>query len=122
MTILHVDNNKLSVHTTNNADGSVGYNRYEVKHLPSVDASPTGADPLVQAIIFQDGPPAKVGINGVTNEALLVMLIHRTAALNTKFPCEENFTAIAHMRAALSALESRTAKRVSRGVDGKEVE
>ena len=36
----------------------------------------------------------------------------------SKFACEENATAIKHLESALGALESRSAKRESRGVEG----
>lgn len=69
---------------------------------------------------FQWGGVAKHGINGLTNEAVLAVLIHRIGVLNEKFPCEQNELAIGNLRTALAVLESRTADRVKRGVEGKE--
>lgn len=37
------------------------------------------------------------------------------------YPCDENKVAIDHMTKALSFLEVRTKKRISRGVEGKQV-
>jgi hypothetical protein len=70
---------------------------------------------------FQRGGVADNGVNGVTNEALLAILIHRTKHLNGKFPCDENFRAITHMEEALVNLEVRSARRIVRGVEGKDV-
>lgn len=72
-------------------------------------------------IAFQQGPIPANGLNGVTNEALLAILIHRTEHLDAQFPCEENKRAIADMRNALVNLEVRTARRIARGVEGQEV-
>lgn len=70
-------------------------------------------------IRFQNGPVPICGINGVTTEDLLVVLIHRTGTLHDKIPCEENKVAIEHMQKALDALNERTAKRIARNVEGK---
>lgn len=69
---------------------------------------------------FQHGAVAENGVNGITNEALLAILIHRTKYLETRFECGENKRAIAHMEDALANLEARTARRMARGVEGKE--
>ena len=73
------------------------------------------------SISFQQGPIPAHGLNGVTNEALLAILIHRTEHLDSQFPCDENKRAIADMKNALVNLEVRTARRMARGVEGKEV-
>lgn len=78
-------------------------------------------NPHGQAVSFQDGPIPANGVNGVTNEAMLAILIHRTETLNAQFPCDENELAILHMKKALAAFDARTAKRKARGVEGKNV-
>lgn len=74
--------------------------------------------PKATQIDFQLGPVKENGVNGLTNEALLAILIHRTEFLNSKFHCEENDEAIRHMKQALVNLEVRTARRITRGVEG----
>ncbi len=69
-------------------------------------------------IDFQEGPVKTFGLNGVTNEALLAILIDRTEVLDSQFPCLENKAALACMKDALQALESRTARRVATGLEG----
>lgn len=71
-------------------------------------------------IRFQTGPVAAWGVNGVTNEALLAILIHRTKVLNDKFPCRENELALQKMQEALDLFNERTSGRVARGVEGTE--
>lgn len=67
---------------------------------------------------FQDGPIPTNRVNGVTNEAMLAILIHRTKTLNERFPCEENEKALFHMKSALDWFNTRTEKRKVRGVEG----
>lgn len=70
---------------------------------------------------FQQGGVAERGVNGLTNEALLAILIHRTEVLNKRFPCEENDLAIRAMEEALGNFNVRTKRRLARGVEGKQV-
>lgn len=72
-------------------------------------------------IEFQNGPIREVGVNGLTNEALLSILIHRLKFLDSKFPCLENQLAIEGCEKAFDALEERTLARIARGVEGKSV-
>lgn len=69
-------------------------------------------------IQFQLGAVGEHGVNGVTNESLLAVLIHRTKILNDKFPCDENKSAITYMENALALFNKRTADRQRRGVEG----
>lgn len=72
-------------------------------------------------IEFQRGAVAENGVNGLTNEALLSILIHRTKFLDSKFPCGENKLAIDSMEEALAQFNTRTLQRIERGVEGKEI-
>jgi hypothetical protein len=71
---------------------------------------------------FQDGPIGELGPNGTTNEEVLQVVIDRLNSLQAmegrKFACRENALAITHTEEALHWLQSRTAKRVARGVEG----
>lgn len=87
-------------------------------HRYFVGMSQNDGNDRLCVIDFQRGPVPSNGINGLTNEALLAVLIHRTTILDGLYPCKENAQAIAHMSLALAAFESRTAKRIARGVEG----
>jgi hypothetical protein len=67
--------------------------------------------------IREDG----VKIDGVTNEEVLEVLIHRLKGLNKKFPCEENDMAIKNLEGALVWLNLRTQDRIERRVEGTHV-
>lgn len=69
-------------------------------------------------IDFQNGPVKENGVNGLTNEVLLEILIDRTEYLDNLFPCKENKNAIKSMKKALSEFNKRTKDRKDRGVEG----
>jgi hypothetical protein len=56
--------------------------------------------------------------DGVTNEEVIRVLIHRLEKLNEKFFCPENSFTIDNLRNALMWLDRRTADRKVRGVEG----
>lgn len=77
---------------------------------------------IIGEINFQNGPTGDHGVNGVTNEAILAVLEHRTAALNEAFPSKENEDALHHLKSAREAFEKRILDRKNRGVYGKNEE
>ena len=76
-------------------------------------------DPDAMAIVFQNGPIAEVGTNGVTHEALLAIVADRLRCFQAgPYACDENNLALANVESALFHLKSRTLKRMQRGVEG----
>ena len=69
---------------------------------------------------FQNGPIATAqDFNGITNEALLAVLIDRMRGFQGgKFACRENAIALTHLEDALMWLQKRTRERMARGVEG----
>lgn len=68
---------------------------------------------------FQNGPIAEAGVNGVTQEALLAIVIDRLRSFQAgPFSCCENAIALAHCEEALMWLQRRTRNRIKRGVEG----
>ena len=63
----------------------------------------------LHGVRFHQGDP-KDGLNGITNEALVSILIHRLTTLNGKVQCEENEEAIILLTQTLAALNARSAK------------
>lgn len=86
-------------------------------HAPDwLDKSPNG---FFVSLQFQDGPPADCGINGLTNEALLAVLVHRLEGFQAgKFACNENHHALKHISLALECLHARTRERRQKGIEG----
>lgn len=70
-------------------------------------------------LCFQNGPVAEAGVNGITHEALLAILIDRLEHFQAgKYAHPLNAQALAHLSGALAALNARTQERVERGVEG----
>lgn len=59
--------------------------------------------------------------DGTTNEEVLAVLIDRMKSLNAKFPCRENSIVITKLEESLMWLEKRTADRLKRGAEGKQI-
>lgn len=80
----------------------------------------SGAFPDVDLrISFQNGPIKEFGLNGVTQETLLAVVIDRLRSFQEgPFACEANASALAKCEGALFDLEARTRDRVARGVEG----
>jgi hypothetical protein len=76
--------------------------------------------PIAQCeIAFQNGPIADHGVNGVTQEVLLAIVIDRLRSFQAgPFSCRDNAIALTHCEDALMRLQRRTRDRIKRGVEG----
>jgi hypothetical protein len=85
----------------------------------SAGPSPFGQDETVLPILFQNGPIKEAGVNGITQEALLAIVIDRLRSFQAgPYLCGENAIALAHCEAALMWLQRRTVARIKRTVEG----
>lgn len=74
--------------------------------------------PLAE-IHFQQGPIKEVGVEGINNEDVLLMVLTRLQGFQqTKFACRENAMAITKLEEAVMWLRKRTLDRDGRGVLG----
>ena len=114
--------NQLIIKVTD-APGPGGANhRYEITGFSQSDnpswIEQAGIAPVV--ILFQNGPIKEAGLNGITQEVLLAIVIDRLRSFqNGPFACVSNQTALVKCKEALDALKFRTACRLARGVEGK---
>jgi hypothetical protein len=70
-------------------------------------------------IRFQNGPIKEHGVNGITQEALLAIVLDRLRCFQAgPYACTENGEAALFVQAALETLQKRTAARLARGVEG----
>jgi hypothetical protein len=93
---------------------------YRVSGFCSAYGQPEGQGRL--EMHFQHGLPSEVGVNGITDEVLLAVLIDRLEGfLQGPFACRESDAALTHLRNALAALQVRTRDRLARGVEGRHV-
>lgn len=77
-----------------------------------------GGDTVGVNLTFHTGDP-KDGINGISNEALLVILIDRMEGFQAgAFKSRDNAIALTHLEEALLRMQKRTRDRMSRGIEG----
>lgn len=105
---------------------------------------PNRATPDHTIIRFQNGPIGESGVNGLSNEALIALVIDRIRGFQHqrlgdltppnvgvpgdfdfnsrgKFACRENAIALTHFEEGLMWLQKRTRDRQARGVEGRSV-
>jgi hypothetical protein len=103
--------NEMLVVTAEDGPGPGG-----ASHEYAIDVGPGHG---VFNIQFQKGPIQEVGVNGISHEALLAILMDRLRAFQAgPYACEENRMALEHMEKSLDWLKCRTIARMSRGVEG----
>lgn len=96
--------------------------------LTAIDVGPGGAPNEYEVAVpqgvrtrlsFQNGPINEVGVNGITNEVLLAVVIDRLRCYQAgPFACDENMVALFLAKGAMEALHNRTRDRIARGVEG----
>lgn len=82
----------------------------------------TGGAAVPTFLRFQNGAIKEAGVNGITHEALIAVIIDRLEAFQAgPYRCRENALAITKLEEAAQWLGHRTAMRERRGVEGKKV-
>jgi hypothetical protein len=88
----------------------------------SYSVSDTSGLHTMAAVKFQKGALKDVGFNGISDEALIAIVIDRLRGFQSgPFSCRENALALTKMEEALHWLNARTRDRMERGVEGKSV-
>lgn len=84
-----------------------------------VQANEEYGERCLTTIKFQNGAMKEADLNGVFNEDLIIIVIHRLECFQeSKFNCKENQEAIGHLEDALKSLRARTNKRRENGTIG----
>jgi len=118
-------NDKIEI-LVNDEPGAGGANhRYEItgfdtgKNASAEDPQGFKSSFSKQVILFQNGPIAETGVNGLTQEVLLEIVADRLRSFQSgPFACRENALALTKIEEAQMWLHSRTLKRMQRGVEG----
>lgn len=125
--IVNPCNDRLKIEVLDEPGSGEACHRYDItgysaQNNPGRDVpSPHGYTPNVghTCILFQQGPIAEAGTNGITHEALLAILIDRLEGFQRgPFACDANLTALCQLKAAQTALLERTRERMVRNVEG----
>ena len=93
--------------------------RYQIIDVSKQNTAPDAADTTLVEINFQKGPILENGVNGVTNETLISIVIDRLESFqNGKLANRYNSAALHSLHSALASLKQRTIDRIERGVEG----
>ena len=113
--------NQLKIEVTDEPGAGGANHRYVISGF---DTFNNPSDPSLgfesMDIVFQNGPIQTAGVNGITQEVLLAIVIDRLRSFQAgPFPCDENAEALDYCEMALDFLKERTKMRLARGVEGK---
>lgn len=118
-------NDVLDIAVTDQPGAGGANHRYEVtgfdteKNPSKVDDGGFAASFSRLLILFQNGPIAESGVNGITQEVLLAIIEDRLVSFQAgAYANEYNAEALEHVRTAQAALHRRTLDRMARGVEG----
>lgn len=114
-------NEKLTVTAMDGPGPGGASHRYQIEGFDSsnnpADPGPSGT--ISCELLFQNGAIGQVGVNGITHEVLLAILIDRLQAFQAgPYRCEENERALFSLEQAQHWLHARTKSRTARGVEG----
>lgn len=118
-------NDVLKIEVLDEPGSGGAHHNYSITGFDTV-TNPASADQYGYAahfsrlpVIFQNGPIAQAGVNGVTHEALLAILIDRLECFQAgPFANDYNAAALRHLQSAQGCLLDRTRERMARGVEG----
>jgi hypothetical protein len=112
-------NDRLKITVLDEPGAGGACHKYMVT-LPDWQRDPDGANAKgVWNIDFQNGPINEAGVNGLTHEVLLAILIDRMRSFQAgQYACRENAIALTKMEEAQQWLQARTKGRMARGVEG----
>jgi hypothetical protein len=116
-------NDQLTIAVTDEPGAGGANHRYEVAGF---NANRNDSWPDLQldrtqsvTVLFQNGPIAEHGVNGITQEVLLAIVADRLRSFQAgPYSCKENSVALTHVETAMLWLRKRTLDRMQRGVEG----
>jgi hypothetical protein len=124
--------NQLTIAVTDQPGQGGANHRYEVDGFDATHnaSNPPDLDdegdekqttgPCRLTVLFQNGPIKEFGVNGITQEVLLAIVIDRLRRFQAgPFACAANASALADCCSALTWLQERMRDRLARGVEGK---
>jgi hypothetical protein len=118
-------NHQLTIEVTDQPGQGGANHRYEITGFDTTTNQSDDALGRVltgitsNVVLFQNGPIKQFGVNGITQEALLAIVIDRLRSFQAgPFSCRENAIALTHGEEMLMWLQRRTRARIARGVEG----
>ena len=91
---------------------------YQIAYNLNPGTNAGGTNPMCR-IEFQNGPIKEAGVNGISGEAMLAIVIDRLRSFQAgQYACYENANALTALETSLMWLQKRTRDRTARGVEG----
>ena len=92
---------------------------YQIEWGNNEGEDQTGHSQRKVLISFQNGPIKEFGVNGISGEALLAIVIDRLRGFQAgPFASPDNAEALNAIEVGLECLQRRTKERLARGVEG----
>ncbi len=114
---LHGLNDALEITVLDEPGQGGACHKYGISFGDPEDA--TGHSQRTTLINFQNGPIKEAGVNGISGEALLAVVIDRLRSFQAgQYSCLENAVALTKLDEAMMWLQKRTRDRLARGVEG----
>lgn len=114
--IVNPANDRLKIEVTDEPGSGGANHAYVISGFDGPDI-PAGSGYV--NINFQNGPINEAGVNGITHEALLAILVDRLKGFQAgAFAGKHNAEALHHLSVAQTWLDKRTKERMARGVEG----
>jgi len=113
-------NDTLTITVMDEPGAGGAHHHYDVSGFDG-STNPSSPEPFIngQCILFQNGPIAEVGVNGLTHEVLLAIVADRLRSFQKgPYSCKANACALTHIEEAQHWLQQRTIERMRRGVEG----
>lgn len=95
--------------------------KYELPNFENSGSNNQTIQFIQKEPIVEGSTELKTISDGTTNESVLECLIKRMNYLQGKFPCRENAIVITKLEESLMWLNKRTADRLKRNVEGKQI-
>lgn len=114
----------IDVHTADERASDNAHHKYKIVVTAWTKDSELGASPAeVCELNFQNGGLQEVGANGITDQALIAIVLDRMRSFNDgQFRCRENSMIITKLEEAMMWMEKRGNDRARRGVEGERKE
>lgn len=109
----------FAVDKADHEKGGGACHRYMIGHCHEASGPSVGFR-VTAEINFQHGPVKEYGVNGCSDEAILAVLIDRLECFQQgNLACNDNDATLDFLTQAMRVMHSRTADRITRGVEGK---
>lgn len=92
---------------------------YRMTYPGPIGSINPGGYPSYAEVYFQNGPILEAGVNGISGEAMIAIVIDRLQSFQKgAYACRENAIALTKLEESMHWLQHRTRERLSRGVEG----